>query len=111
MNRALAGTLGVALLVLVPASPVLAQTADPETAYAGLEVYYGDLHSHTYYSPDAAQGGWSTQDETPWAALKYARDVAQLDFCCITDHGEQFLMKGGGSHSLRSMKDDGPKGS
>ncbi len=45
----------------------------------GLQCYFGDLHSHTMYS----DGVLFPQD-----AYAYARDVARLDFFCLTDHLE-----------------------
>ncbi|MFH1144022.1 MAG: DUF3604 domain-containing protein [Candidatus Eisenbacteria bacterium] len=54
-------------------------------AYA---VYWGDLHSHTVYSDDAA--AQNPPPEDPAAALAWARDPAggALDFAAITDHAE-----------------------
>jgi len=39
----------------------------------------GDLHVHTSLSDG---------DESPDFALRYAKNVSKLDFCCITDHAE-----------------------
>jgi len=44
-----------------------------------LKVYFGDLHSHTSYSDGTL---------LPKAAHDYARDLAQLDVFCLTDHLE-----------------------
>lgn len=41
--------------------------------------YWGDLHAHTLYS-DGVQ--------TPADAYRHARDVAKLDFFCVTDHDD-----------------------
>lgn len=41
--------------------------------------FYGDIHSHTGFS-DGAEGS------TPAEAYANARDVAGLDFYCVTDH-------------------------
>jgi len=43
-----------------------------------LKVFWGDLHCHSSLS----DGGFSTPDD----CFRYARDVALLDFCSITDH-------------------------
>jgi PKD repeat protein len=46
---------------------------------ATYNVYYGNLHSHTDYSDGTG---------TPAEAYAYARDIANLDFLAVTDHGE-----------------------
>ncbi|MBI3722858.1 DUF3604 domain-containing protein [bacterium] len=100
--------LAVVLVLAAPALALRAQDApaapaDPQLAYSGLTPYYGDLHDHTYYSPDASQWGASLPNEDPYAALLFARDTAQLDFCCVTDHSEQFVINGGGVTLQGSM--------
>ncbi len=57
--------------------------------YEGLEVLYGDPHVHTNLSDGT---------ESPDFALRYARDVADLDWCCITDHAE--TLAGSGSDTI-----------
>ena len=42
------------------------------------ELVWGDLHCHSYYSPDA--------EGEPLELLLYARDRGGLDFCCIIDN-------------------------
>jgi len=44
-----------------------------------LRCYFGDIHSHTFYSDGVL---------FPAAAIAHARDVAGLDFFCLTDHLE-----------------------
>ena len=44
-----------------------------------LNLYYGNLHSHTDYTGGVAD---------PLTAFNYARDVAQIDFLAVTDHNE-----------------------
>jgi len=62
----------IALVLLTGATLARAKTPVPS-----VDVYFGDLHSHTSYSD--GQG-------TPEEAYEYARDVAKLDFLAITDH-------------------------
>jgi len=50
-----------------------------EADFDGLMVLYGDPHVHTNISDG---------DESPDYALRYARDVADLDWCCLTDHSD-----------------------
>lgn len=47
---------------------------------AELNVYFGNLHSHTKYSDGSG---------TPKQAYKYARDTAKLDFLAITEHNHK----------------------
>jgi hypothetical protein len=94
---------GLCLLVL--AGPVLAESASGCRNYNALNnLYWGDLHVHTYYSLDA-----STQDTrtTPAQAYAFARGAVlgvqpwqgdrplrqlqlerPLDFAAVTDHAE-----------------------
>ena len=44
--------------------------------------YYGELHGHSYFSIDARVFGASSPEEY----FRYARDIAGLDFCSLTDH-------------------------
>jgi len=53
--------------------------------YDGYVVLYGDPHVHTVLSDG---------DETPDFALRYARDVSNLDWCCLTDHAEMMSNDG-----------------
>ena len=48
------------------------------TAAAARPVYWGDLHSHSLHSFDA----------TGRRPFSYAREVAALDFYCLSDHAE-----------------------
>lgn len=48
-----------------------------EPAGTGSKVYFGDIHGHTLLSD-----GRGTPDDF----YRYARDVAALDFCALTDH-------------------------
>jgi len=49
--------------------------------YGDRQVLYGDPHIHTILSDG---------DESPDFAVRYARDVIGLDWCCLTDHSEHF---------------------
>ena len=57
----------------------LPQRSPAIDSYNNYMVLYGDPHVHTNLSDG---------DESPDFALRYARDVAKLDWCCITDHSE-----------------------
>jgi len=52
-------------------------------SYSNFVVLYGDPHFHTNLSDG---------DESPDFAIRYARDVAKYDWCCVTDHSESFEM-------------------
>jgi hypothetical protein len=68
-----------------------------------LNVYFGNLHSHTSYSDGSL---------TPEEAYRHARDVARIDFLAITEHnhagapsriaGDHLLYSGSSSTSLIS---------
>jgi len=45
----------------------------------GMNIYYGNLHSHTKYSDGK---------ESPVDMLRWARDYVHYDFYCISDHAE-----------------------
>jgi len=51
-------------------------------AYHNRSLLYGDVHVHTNISDG---------DESPDFALRYARDVSNLDFCVITDHSNHIV--------------------
>lgn len=52
----------------------------PGPTAGGYFVYMGHIHNHTIIS--GAKG-------TPEEAYAYARDIAGMDFLCITDHAEE----------------------
>lgn len=62
--------------------PVVLGPLDGYKNYANL---FGDIHVHTNVSDG---------DESPDFALRYARDVSKLDFCCLTDHAEMMVNDG-----------------
>jgi hypothetical protein len=55
------------------------QTSTKVVLDNGLRCFFGDLHAHTSYSDGAL---------FPADAYAYAREVARLDFFCLTDHLE-----------------------
>lgn len=57
------------------------QVSDPHPEFFNLRNLFGDIHCHTIFSDG---------DESPDFALRYARDVSRLDFCCLTDHDCHF---------------------
>lgn len=48
-------------------------------AFSQLNLYYGNLHSHTDYTGGVAD---------PITAYNYARNIAQIDILAVTDHNE-----------------------
>ena len=52
----------------------------PVTVKNPLQIYFGDLHSHTSYSDGTL---------LPAIAHEYARNTAKLDVFCLTDHLEK----------------------
>lgn len=65
-----------ALLSMAVPSAAATVTAAPLST-GGLQVYFGNLHSHTSYSDGSG---------TPAEAFAFARNVAGLDFLAITEH-------------------------
>ncbi len=57
------------------------QTAEAGALADGMNLYRGNLHSHTVYSIGEGEG-------TPAEAFTWARDTIGLDFYAITDHAE-----------------------
>ncbi|GAB4307054.1 MAG: hypothetical protein Kow0069_04260 [Promethearchaeota archaeon] len=57
-------------------NPVL---VDPAFASGAPRTYWGDLHAHTLLSDGSGD---------PTHSYLYARRVARLDFCSVTDHGQ-----------------------
>lgn len=65
---------------------LLAQPGSASAASADdYHLYWGDIHTHTSYSDDAADLG---NIAPPAQSLAYARDVSHLDFMALTDHAE-----------------------
>ncbi len=54
--------------------------SDPPQMGVPYKTYFGYLHAHSELSDGTG---------TPLQAYTYARDVADLDFCALTDHGEE----------------------
>ncbi len=50
-----------------------------------VRLYWGDTHCHSCASGDTSS---ISEFITPGAGYRYARDVAHLDFCAVTDHSE-----------------------
>ena len=84
---------GSAVLVDQPDTPAPVKQARPSSASDdGSQIYFGDLHTHTSYSMDAAlfdtpmvkNSGYTT----PADACDFARYCSGLDFWSINDHAE-----------------------
>lgn len=59
----------------------------PRPTLDGQNIFFGDIHVHTAQSGCLDGDGCGTGSVN--ANLTYARDVAKLDFCCVTDHDWQ----------------------
>jgi hypothetical protein len=70
---------GETQVVVIAAAPKVRRAQQTATVSLAnpLQVYFGDLHAHSYYSDGAMR---------PVDALTYARKVARLDFFVLTDH-------------------------
>ena len=64
----------------------LTMTVSPamDHVHEGMNIYWGDLHTHSMYSIDCAQR--SGMDMTPGNLMEFARYRAGLDFFAVTDH-------------------------
>ncbi len=62
----------------------LAETPRMEKVFAGMNVYFGDLHTHSSISNDCIER--EKQDMDPDDMYRFARCRAGLDFLAITDH-------------------------
>lgn len=62
--------------------PGIRKSLDEYKNYVNL---FGDIHVHTNVSDG---------DESPDYALRYARDIAKLDFCSLSDHAEPIANDG-----------------
>ena len=69
--------------VLALSGPIYVGFYDPDTM-GDMNMYFGNLHSHTAYSDGAG---------TPKEAFTWARDVAGYDFYVVTDHAEQISFR------------------
>ncbi len=60
------------------------ERATPEISYRGrtLKLFYGDLHEHSNVSVCNRVG-----DQTIDESYQHMRDIVNLDFACVTDHG------------------------
>ncbi len=67
-------------------SRALPMTATPrmDNVFEGMNLYWGDLHTHSAYSSDCLVR--SRMDMTPGELMAFARNRAGLDFFAVTDH-------------------------
>lgn len=72
------GDMPLIVLAAMPGAKRVGRTVDVRAANP-LNCYFGDIHSHTYYSDGML---------LPVDAHTYARNVAKLDFFVLTDHLE-----------------------
>ena len=62
----------------------MTETPPMENAFEGLNIYWGDVHTHSAYSSDVITRSGS--DMAPDRLVPFARQRAQLDFHAVTDH-------------------------
>ena len=67
-----------------PKSLPFTETPSMDDVHDGLNLYWGDLHTHSRYSVDCFTR--SAMDMTPADLMAFARDRAGLDFFAVTDH-------------------------
>lgn len=67
-----------------PGAFPLKQTPDMSNAFDSMNIYFGDIHTHSKYSNDCIER--ERQEMTPRELFEYGRDVARLDFMAVTDH-------------------------
>jgi uncharacterized protein DUF3604 len=71
-------------VVIKSKSLKMTESSAMDNVYDGMNIYWGDLHSHSAYSIDCAQR--SGMDMTPCDLMEFARYRAGLDFFAVTDH-------------------------
>ncbi len=69
---------------VVPKEISMSESSTMDNVYDGMNIYWGDLHTHSAYSIDCAQR--SGMDMTPNDLMEFARYRAGLDFFAVTDH-------------------------
>lgn len=62
----------------------LRDTPDMSGVFGDMNLYWGDIHTHSTYSIDCICR--SRMDMTPAELMAFARDRAGLDFLAVTDH-------------------------
>lgn len=62
----------------------LKSTPSMENVFDGMNIYWGDLHTHSSHSVDCIER--EKQQMTPADNFQFARDAARIDFLAVTDH-------------------------
>lgn len=62
----------------------LFETPGMKNVFEGMNIYFGDLHTHSSFSNDCIER--EKQDMTPDDMFRFARNVCNLDFLAVTDH-------------------------
>jgi len=62
----------------------LLQSADMADVFEGLNLYWGDIHTHSEFSVDCIER--EKMDMDPDALMRFARRRAALDYYAVTDH-------------------------
>ena len=80
-------------------SAPLVDSPPMDNVFEGMNLYWGDLHTHSCHSCDCA--GTVRMEMTPGELMRFARDRAGLDFYGVTDHHAPAL--GGGNVILHEQ--------
>ncbi len=62
----------------------ITESAEMDNVFQGMNIYWGDLHTHSAYSLDCVSN--AAMDMSPDDLMKFAKYRAGLDFFAVTDH-------------------------
>jgi hypothetical protein len=93
-------------------SKVISGRSNPtRSREGGLELYWGDLHCHSFYHMYNPKLGYGHPCTSPVELIEYARDVSHLDFVALTDGRGALPDNAGWGESQQAVIDNYSKGS